>query len=90
MQLLASDVESLYRNKGAAIYKMSHYSRSGPSIDWKGPQLVRLLEWVRRYKDGNEQYRQQATLNLRMFIEAVAKDLYKHKLAARIKTLRRP
>ena len=77
MQLLASDVESLYRNRGAALYKMSHYSRSGPSIDWKGPQLVRLLESVRRNKDGNEQYRQQATLNLRRFIERFAKDLYK-------------
>ena len=77
MQLLANDVESLYRNRGAVLYKMSHYSRSGPSIDWKGPQLVRLLESVRRNKDGNEQYRQQATLNLRMFIERFAKDLYK-------------
>ena len=77
MQLLANDVESLYRNRGAVLYKMSHYSRSGPSIDWKGPQLVRLLESVRRNKDGNEQYRQQATLNLRIFIERFAKDLYK-------------
>ena len=77
MQLLANDVESLYRNRGAVLYKMRHYSQSGPSIDWKGPQLVRLLESVRRNKDGNEQYRQQATLNLRMFIERFAKDLYK-------------
>ena len=83
MQLLANDVESLYRNRGAVLYKMSHYSRSGPSIDWKGPQLVRLLESVRRNKDGNEQYRQQATLNLRISSSGLPKTCIRHKLAAR-------
>ena len=77
MQLLAGDMELLYRNKGAALFKMSEYSRSGPAIDWKGPQVVRLLESARRNKDGNEQYRKQAMLDLRMFIERFAKDFFK-------------
>lgn len=77
MQLLAGDVESLYRNRGAALYRMSQYSRSVPVIDWKGPQLGRLLDSVRKNKDANEQYRKQATLDLRMFVERFAKDLFK-------------
>jgi hypothetical protein len=57
MQVLAQDVEALYRRSGAALYKMSQYSRSGPAIEWKGPGIGRLLEMVRTHKDGtNEEY----------------------------------
>ena len=77
MRLLADDIESLYRRRGAVLYKMRQYSRSGPSIEWKGPEIGRLLEAVRLNKDGNEQYRKGATLDLRMFIERFAKDLSK-------------
>ena len=57
---------------------MSQYSRSGPSFDWKGPEIGRLLEAVRKNKDAtNEQYRKQATLDLRIFIEKFAKGLFK-------------
>ena len=77
MRLLAGDIESLYRRRGAVLYKMRQYSRSGPSIEWKGPEIGRLLEAVRRNKDSNEQYRKQATLDLRIFIELFAKDLFK-------------
>ena len=77
MRLLAGDIESLYRRRGAVLYKMRQYSRSGPSIEWKGAEIGRLLEAVRRNKDSNEQYRKQATLDLRIFIERFAKDLFK-------------
>jgi hypothetical protein len=78
MQLLAGDVEALYRRRGAALYKISQYSRSGPAIEWKGPGLGRLLEMVRTHKDAtNEEYRKTATLNLRMFVEQFVKELYK-------------
>ena len=77
MRLLADDIESLYRRRGAVLYKMRQYSRSGPSIEWKGPEIGRLLAAVRLNKDGNEQYRKDATLDLRMFIERFAKDLSK-------------
>ena len=77
MRLLAGDIESLYRRRGAVLYKMRQYSRSGPSIEWKGPEIGRLLGAVRRNKDSNEQYRKQATLDLRIFIELFAKDLFK-------------
>ena len=77
MRLLAGDIESLYRRRGAVLYKMRQYSRSGPSIEWKGPEIGRLLEAVRRNKDSNEQYRKHATLDLRIFIERFAKDLFK-------------
>lgn len=76
MRILSAEVESLYRSRDAGLYKMSQYSRSGPSIEWKGPQLKRLLESVRKNKDGNEQYRKEATQDLRMFVETFAKDLF--------------
>lgn len=78
MQLLGSDIESLYRKRGAIRYKMSGYTRSGPCIDWKGPEIGRLLDAVRKNKDStNEEYRKQATLDLRTFIETFVKDLFK-------------
>lgn len=77
MQLLANDIEGLYRKRGAALYKMSQYSRSGPSIEWKGPEIVRLLDSVRKKKDCNEEYRKEATLDLRMFVERFAKEMFK-------------
>jgi len=76
MHRLAEDVASLYRPRGAEIFKMSHYSMSGPSIDWKGPEITRLLDAARRNKDGNDQYRKQATRDLRFFVERFAKDLF--------------
>jgi hypothetical protein len=78
MQLLAGDVESLYRNKGAALFKMRPYTRTGPSIEWKGPGIGRLLENVKAHKDAeNDQYRMSATLDLRKFVERFAKELFK-------------
>ncbi len=77
MHPLAEDVASLYRARGAELYKMSQYSVSGPSIDWKGPEITRLLEAVRKNKDGNDQYRKQATRDLRYFVERFSKDLFK-------------
>lgn len=78
MQVLGGDVEALYRRRGAALYKLSQYSRSGPSIEWKGAGIGRLLETVRTHKDAtNDDYRQTATLNLRMFVEQFVKELYK-------------
>lgn len=76
MHRLAEDVASLYRARGAELFKMSEYSISGPSIDWKGPEITRLLEAVRKAKDGNDQYRKQATRDLRYFVERFAKDLF--------------
>jgi hypothetical protein len=76
MHRLAEDVASLYRAQGGELFKMSQYSISGPSIDWKGPEITRLLEAVRKAKDGNEQYRKQATRDLRYFVERFAKDLF--------------
>ena len=77
MQMLANGVELLYRRRGAGLYKMRDYSRSGPSIDYKGTGLGRLLEVVRAHKDAtNEEYRKTATLNLRMFVEQFVKELY--------------
>lgn len=77
MQMLANGIELLYRRRNAALYKMRDYSRSGPSIDYKGTGLGRLLEVVRAHKDAtNEEYRKTATLNLRMFVEQFVKELY--------------
>ncbi len=76
MHRLAEDVASLYRSRGGELFKMSQYSISGPSIDWKGPEITRLLEAVRRAKDGNDQYRKQATRDLRYFVERFVKDLF--------------
>jgi hypothetical protein len=77
MHLLAEDVASLYRARGAALFKMGEYSISGPSIDWKGPEIARLLEAVRKNKDGNDAYRKQAMTDLRYFVERFVKDLFK-------------
>jgi hypothetical protein len=78
MQPLAGDVEALYRKKGAALFKMRPYSRSGPSVEWKGPGIGRLLDDVKCNKDAtNEEYRKTATLSLRQFVERFAKDLFK-------------
>jgi hypothetical protein len=76
MHRLAEDIASLYRARGAELFKMSRYSISGPSIDWKGPEITRLLEAVRKNKDGNDHYRKQATRDLRFFVERFAKDLF--------------
>jgi hypothetical protein len=78
MQQLATGIESLYRPQGAVLYKMNAYAKSGPSIEWKGPEVVRLLQAVRRDKDGaSDQYRVSATLNLRKFVESFVKDLFR-------------
>ena len=77
MHLLAEDVASLYRARGGALFKMGRYSLSGPSIEWKGPEITRLLEGVRKNKDGNDQYRKQAMGDLPVFVERFAKDLFK-------------
>lgn len=78
MQPLAGDVESLYRNRGAALFKMRPYSRTGPSIEWKGPGIGRLLENIKSNKDAeNEEYRKSSVQDLRKFVEQFAKELFK-------------
>lgn len=78
MQQLATGIESLYRSQGAVLYKMNSYAKSGPSMECKGPEVVRLLQAVRRDKDGaSDQFRVSATVSLRRFIESFVKDLFR-------------
>ncbi len=47
----AEGVEKLYRSSAeAALYRMQRYEESGPVIEFKGPELRRLLEEVRKNK----------------------------------------
>lgn len=78
MRQLANDIETLYREQGAVLYKVGTYTKAGPSIVWKGPEVLRLLMAVKRDKDAtSDQYRMAATNNLRMFVESFVKDLFR-------------
>jgi len=74
----AEGVEKLYRSSAeAALYRMQTYEESGPVIEFKGPELRRLLDEVRRNKDSdNEGFRKQATQALRKFEERFVKDFH--------------
>lgn len=78
MDNFAEDMEKLYRSSvDTVLYRMHSYSRSGPSVIWKGPEIRSLLEEVRRNKDSeNEGFRKQAVQALRQFVERFVKDLY--------------
>jgi DNA repair exonuclease SbcCD ATPase subunit len=78
MDNFAEDMEKLYRSAvDTVLYRMHSYSRSGPSVIWKGPEIRSLLEEVRRNKDSeNEGFRKQAVQALRQFVERFVKDLY--------------
>jgi hypothetical protein len=56
---------------------MADYTASGPSIIWKGPEIKKLLEEVRKNKDSvNEGFRMNAVQSLRQFVERFVKDLF--------------
>lgn len=77
MDNFADDVEGLYRALDPLLYRMGGYTISGPSITWKGPEIQKLLEEIRRNKDStNEGYRMEAVQALRKFVERFVKDLF--------------
>ncbi len=77
MDQFANRVETLYRSHSPAIYRMMTYTPAGPIIEWKGPEVQKILNEVKRNKDAtNEGYRKQAILDLRRFVEEFVKDLY--------------
>lgn len=77
MDNIADSIGSLYRNHDPAIYRMEEYTQSGPSVVWKGPEIQKILNEIRKNKDAaNEGYRKQAVQALRQFVERFAKDLF--------------
>lgn len=77
MENFADDVERLYRGYQPILYRLTGYTMSGPSISWKGPEIKKLLEEVRKNKDSvNQGYRMNAVQSLRQFVERFAKDLF--------------
>jgi hypothetical protein len=77
MDQFANRVESLYRSHNPAIYRMEEYTQAGPIIDWKGPEVQKLLNDVKRNKDAtSEGYRKQAVQALRQFVEEFVKDIF--------------
>lgn len=77
MDQFANRVETLYRSHSPAIYRMQEYTPAGPVIEWKGPEVQKILNEVKRNKDAiNEGYRKQAVLGLRRFVEEFVKDLF--------------
>lgn len=77
MDNFADGVERLYRHHHPLFYRMESYTVAGPSVDWKGPEIKKLLNEVRRNKDAaNEGFRKQATLALRQFVERLVKDIF--------------
>ncbi len=77
MDQYANRVETLYRSDATAIYRMQEYSQAGPIIEWKGPEVQKILNDVKRDKDAiGEGYRKQAVLSLRKFVEEFVKELF--------------
>jgi hypothetical protein len=77
MDQFANRVETLYRSRSPAIYRMDQYSQAGPIIEWKGPEVQKLLNDVKKNKDAvTEGYRKQAVQALRQFVEEFVKDLF--------------
>jgi hypothetical protein len=77
MQSVANSIEQLYRQDGAVYYRMEGYTQSGPAIVWKGPEIQKLLNDVRKNKDSvNDGFRKQAVQGLREFVERFVKDFF--------------
>ena len=78
MDNFADDIEKLYRGvTKTALFRMEAYTLPGPTIEWKGPEIGRILQHVRKNKDSlAEGFRKQAVQELRQFVERFAKDLY--------------
>lgn len=77
MDQFANRIETLYRSHNPAIYRMEAYTQAGPIIEWKGPEVQKLLNDVKRNKDATgEGYRKQAVQALRQFVEEFIKDLF--------------
>jgi hypothetical protein len=77
MDNFAGDVDRLYRQQQPLFYRLEPYSLAGPVVNWKGPEIKKLLNEVRKNKDAaNEGFRKQATLALRQFVERLVKDLF--------------
>jgi hypothetical protein len=77
MDQFANRVETLYRSNTPAIYRMAEYTQAGPIIEWKGPEVRKLLNDVKRNKDASgEGYRKQAVQALRQLVEEFVKDLF--------------
>jgi hypothetical protein len=77
MDKFVDDVERLYRQYAPLYFKMESYTESGPNVVWKGPEIKRLFNEIRKNKDAlNEGYRKQAVLDLRQFVELFMKDIF--------------
>jgi hypothetical protein len=77
MDNFADDVGRLYRGDDPLIYRMDNYTQSGPGCVWKGPEIKKLLNDVRKNKDAiNEGFRKQAVQALRQFVERIVKDIF--------------
>lgn len=77
MENFADSVERLYRLDGAVLFRMEAYTQSGPNIVWKGPEIKKLLNDIKKNKDSpNDGYRKQAVQSLRQFVEKFVKDFY--------------
>jgi len=77
MDNIADSIGNLYRTHDPAIYRMEQYTQSGPSVVWKGPEIQKILNDIRKNKDAtNEGYRKQAVQSLRQFVERFVKDLF--------------
>lgn len=77
MDNFVDDVERLYRQHAPLYYRMESYTESGPSVVWKGPEIKKLLNEVKKNKDApNEGYRKEALQALRQFVERFVKDVF--------------
>lgn len=78
MDNFADDIEKLYRGRAnTALYKMEGYAVAGPTVTWKGPEIGRTLQQIRKNKDSvTEGFRKQAVQELRQFVERFVKDLF--------------
>lgn len=77
MDKFADAVERLYRAEEPLFYKLDDYRLSGPSVEWKGPEIKRLLCEIRKDKDAsNTGHRKRAVQALRQFVERFVKDFF--------------
>lgn len=77
MDKFADAVETLHRKHGPVIYRFEEYTQSGPIVAWKGPEIQKLLNEVRKNKDAtNEGFRKQSVQALRQFVETFVKDFH--------------
>jgi hypothetical protein len=77
MDNFVDDVERLYRQHAPLYYKLESYTESGPNVIWKGPEIRKLLNEVKKNKDAqNEGYRKESVQTLRQFVERFVKDIF--------------